>query len=257
LYNTHMLCELEVSKGVSEHSEKQISNIKTRYQVGKRFAEELLSKEHITWLDIGTNLGYGLPILNFDGKGTLLAIDLKSDYLKMAKEKNSSVETQVMDGCRLGLRNESIDAVSCFEVIEHVACQEASEMLYDIHRVLKPDGVLTLSTPNRGSSGQRRTSPDHKHEYTSEEMEGLFASSGFERIEQLGQSFIEEGSIFSKIFRGARDSYMASYIYYNVLPSSIRMKIRDRLQRQLKGDEIRKPVGNETPKNLFYVCKKI
>ena len=90
-----MFCELEVSKGYSEHSEKQISNIKTRYQVGKRFAEELLSQEHITWLDIGTNLGYGLPILNFDGKGTLLAIDLKSEYLKLAREKTASLRLRL------------------------------------------------------------------------------------------------------------------------------------------------------------------
>ena len=162
-----------------------------------------------------------------------------------------------MDGCRLGLKNESVDAVSCFEVIEHVSTMDALEMLYNIHRVLKPDGILALSTPNRGSCGQRRTSPDHKHEYTSEEMDELFASTGFEPVEKLGQSFIKEGSLFSKVFRGARDSYMASYIYYNVLPGSVRMKIRDRLQNQLKGDEVRKPVGSETPKNLFYVCKKI
>lgn len=250
--------ELDKDRGYWETSlsARVISDIKARYGFGKKSALELLPKENIVWLDIGANKGFGLSELNFDSKAVVLAIDIDKEYLNEAKKNNPEVSTLIMDGCMLGLNAGSVDSISCFEVIEHVSCTEATNMLREIYRVLKLGGVLILSTPNKGASGKRRTSPDHQHEYTPQEMDYLLKNSGFGIVDMLGQGFIKEENLFSKIYRGARDSYLASFIYYNILPTRIRLKIRDGLQNQLQGDVIRNPKDNETPKNLFYVCQK-
>ena len=251
-----MSCEFNIDQGYKESSQQQILNTRFRYRFGKEFVLDLLPTDDIVWLDIGTNQGYGLPELSFNGKGAVFAIDLDSKYLNEAKLNNPHVNAQIMDGCNLAFKDESINSVSCFEVIEHVSCAEALEMIQEIHRVLKPSGILILSTPNRGASGKRRTSPDHKHEYTPREMNELLDNNGFCILEKLGLGFIKEGSLLSKIYRGARDSSLASYAYYNILPATLRMKFRDHLQSQLQTDRIRKPKDGETTKNLYYICQK-
>ncbi len=45
-----------------------------------------------------------------------------------------------------GIENDQFDAVVMLEVIEHVV--NAEHLLSELHRVLKPGGVLVLSTPN-------------------------------------------------------------------------------------------------------------
>jgi SAM-dependent methyltransferase len=49
------------------------------------------------------------------------------------------------DGKKLPFNNQSFDAIVCFEVFEHVFNVE--EVLSEIYRVLKPDGLLLISIP--------------------------------------------------------------------------------------------------------------
>ena len=45
------------------------------------------------------------------------------------------------------LASQSIDVVVCFETIEHL--EQQAELLDEIKRVLTPDGVLVISSPDR------------------------------------------------------------------------------------------------------------
>lgn len=58
-------------------------------------------------------------------------------------------ETQIDDLSRIS--HNSIDGIAFLEVIEHLTLQQASEVLKAFYRVLKPKGVLVISTPNRKS----------------------------------------------------------------------------------------------------------
>lgn len=94
--------------------------------------------------------------------------------------------------------DESFDTVICCELLEHLA-KDPMHMMSEIHRVLKPNGTLVLTTPNAVSIRALRAVmqgthpnlfskyvmpvllPETKHvrEYTPKELLRLFADSGF------------------------------------------------------------------------------
>jgi len=91
----------------------------------------------------------------------------------------------------LAVREQRFDTVICLDLLEHVYARDL--LLQEIRRALKPRGTMLLSVPNRGTSWKRRldraglfsySDPDHKIEYTLEELEAELGKNGF-RIEHL------------------------------------------------------------------------
>jgi 2-polyprenyl-3-methyl-5-hydroxy-6-metoxy-1,4-benzoquinol methylase len=54
----------------------------------------------------------------------------------------------IQSGTALALESESVDIVLLTEVIEHLLPDESSRVVKEIHRVLRPGGMLYLTTPN-------------------------------------------------------------------------------------------------------------
>lgn len=65
--------------------------------------------------------------------------------------------------------DQSFDSVVSFQVIEHI--QDDQFFLKEIHRVLRPGGVILVTTPNRPMSLSRN--PWHVREYTADELASL------------------------------------------------------------------------------------
>src|SRR5206468_2201275 len=84
--------------------------------------------------------------------------------------ERSNLRFLVADCCQLSLRSESAEGVVCFEVIEHLLDQEM--FLGDIRRVLKRDGLLVISTPNRVfyTEARNETNPFHTREFDFQEF---------------------------------------------------------------------------------------
>jgi SAM-dependent methyltransferase len=87
----------------------------------------------------------------------------------------------------LPLRTESFDVVLFFDVLEHLNRRDQS--LQEVHRLLKPEGKLVLSVPNRETAWKRRlrsaglfyySDADHKTEYTWDELREELNRNGFE-----------------------------------------------------------------------------
>ena len=122
-------------------------------------------------LDIGCGLGHGTWLFVVNDAEQVITIDLdKTKTLQVhgfcSKFKNCS--TLVMDAQKLGFKDRSIQVVTCFEVIEHILKPDL--LLSEIKRILKPDGVLFLTTPNRAKRllpFQRPWNREHLREYTS------------------------------------------------------------------------------------------
>lgn len=101
----------------------------------------------------------------------------------------------------LGIPGESFDAVTIWHVLEHVPTP--ASLLDEIHRILRPGGVLLVSVPNFGSPEARASGPAWFHldvprhlvHFTPDTLVGALRGSGFE---PLGTSwFTPEFDAFS------------------------------------------------------------
>ncbi len=112
-------------------------------------------------VDIG---GFGellLLLWKFLGVTSLRGVSLEGDLVaygngKLLQADDPAVECHIpIDQCnlerdRLKYPCDSVDMVTCFEVLEHLRVDPIF-MLIEINRILRPGGILFLSTPN-GSS---------------------------------------------------------------------------------------------------------
>ena len=85
--------------------------------------------------------------------------------------------------------DESIDLVYSGQSIEHVPVDVADKVLDGALRVLRPGGVLALDTPNARVTRLQQPElidPDHKYEYSPEELDEKLTRAGFDIVERKG-----------------------------------------------------------------------
>ena len=163
------------------------------------FRGELVEAEHLAryrWaagavagrevLDAGCGEGYGARLLVRVGKAArCTGIDVDEGAVAGAREAYGGEEAlafEAADVTRLPFEDASFDVVTCFETIEHVAAQQ--EAVAELARVLRPDGVLLISSPNRGVYPPGN--PFHERELTAPEFEQLLRRS-FAHVELARQ----------------------------------------------------------------------
>lgn len=89
----------------------------------------------------------------------------------------------------------SFDLVVSGESIEHVTQAEARSIVREAWRVLRPGGYLALDTPNARVTRLQQAAlidPDHKREYTHQQMARMLRAGGFEIVEARGISYAGE-----------------------------------------------------------------
>lgn len=95
-------------------------------------------------LEVGCGAGH---IIEKIKTGKLYGIDISEIQIERAKKKlNDRVELKKAAGENIPYDNKFFDKVLCSEVIEHVL--DPREVLKEISRVMKDDGILSLSIPN-------------------------------------------------------------------------------------------------------------
>ena len=79
-----------------------------------------------------------------------LDFSAKSVEAIVAKGGNDSrfIGASLVDGLPTGLRAQSFDAVLLIEVIEHLSDEHLELTIQEIRRLLRPKGVLLVTTPN-------------------------------------------------------------------------------------------------------------
>src|ERR1035437_3295480 len=101
-------------------------------------------------LDLACGEGYG-SFLMASVAAKVTGVDVSAEAVKHANSnyaiKANNLKFQKGSAASLKLRDASFDVVVSFETIEHL--DEQSKMLAEIRRVLRPDGVLIISSPNR------------------------------------------------------------------------------------------------------------
>jgi SAM-dependent methyltransferase len=126
-------------------------------------------------LDWGCNSGYGLDILQ---RTAARAAGLDSSQAAVSEARSRLPEIaehiRLYDGKTPPFERSSFDAVTSFQVIEHVACYDA--YFAGIAHVLKPTGCAMFTTPNRIHRllpGMKPWNPYHVTEFSPSELESL------------------------------------------------------------------------------------
>lgn len=153
-------------------------------------------------LDWGCGLGgflSTLAALPIARELRLYGLDLLPDSVDSTKERVPQADVRLLEppGLKGPWPDSSFDRIFLLDVLEHVPDPES--LLSELHRLLKPGGILTISTPDRwafykrpgagrvGSLifnlrrllGKEWVDPTHRIEYTRGELKGLLARSPF------------------------------------------------------------------------------
>jgi ubiquinone/menaquinone biosynthesis C-methylase UbiE len=103
-----------------------------------------------TVLDIGCSGGLFSTLAM--GKGSrVIGMDVDLSSLKAAKLSAPMADFALGSGEALPYRDETYDAVVMLDVLEHVPSERKT--LDEVDRVLRPDGKLIISVPNKGRFG--------------------------------------------------------------------------------------------------------
>jgi len=147
-------------------------------------------------VDLASGEGYGSNLLA-NHCHHVFSIDINREAVSHARRKypRENITFLQGDATRVPLATHSADVFVSFETIEHH--DEHIEMLDEIKRVLKPDGFLVISSPDRYhySDLPRYRNTYHMKELYEEEFKRLIASY-FEICLYFSQRTIA-GSIFA------------------------------------------------------------
>ncbi|RKQ30512.1 class I SAM-dependent methyltransferase [Oceanobacillus halophilus] len=143
-----------------------------RYHFAARYANGRI-------LDFACGSGYGSQIIAKQCKNNiteLIGIDYEEEAIKYAKQKYyhplaTFIQGDVLD-TSLSDRLGHFDVILSFETIEHINKEE--RFLSNIYRLLKPNGILLLSTPFGEGRGIPSGQEFHVHQLTEEEFRSLF-----------------------------------------------------------------------------------
>jgi SAM-dependent methyltransferase len=96
-------------------------------------------------------------LLRHEGRGRWVAVDLLEDEISRWRTVDPDLDLRVEDARSLGFADGSFDAVACVSVIEHVAGDGDALAMQEMWRVLRPGGVLHLTTNVSARPGEVRT----------------------------------------------------------------------------------------------------
>lgn len=190
--------------------------IKSRLQIYLPYVAKLLSQSSkpIVAIDLGCGRGEWIELLCEHGVKAR-GVDLDDSMLKESKNLNLDVAKKDTLAVLKEIPDESISVVSAFQLIEHLQFEVLADIVRESFRVLRPEGVLILETPNYEnidvSTKTFHFDPTHIAPIPYELLEYLIVSNGFansikllinEDKEMNDQSYV---SLHSVLFGAARD----------------------------------------------------
>lgn len=113
-----------------------------RYAIASKFVKEKVV------LDIASGEGYGSNLMS-DYASFVYGVDIDNNVIEKAKFKyrKNNIKFFVGSTSNIPLEDNSIDVVVSYETLEHT--DEHERMLQEIKRVLRPNGISIISTPDK------------------------------------------------------------------------------------------------------------
>jgi SAM-dependent methyltransferase len=171
-------------------------------------------------LEIGAGEGYGAALLA-ERAPVVLALDYDAAAIGHLLRTYPALAAVRGNLAVLPVAGESIDTVVSLQVIEHV--WDHPQFLAECARVLRPGGLLVLSTPNRltfSPGAEKPVNPFHTHEFTAAELCRLLTGAGLTvtgvrglfagpRLAALDQRHAEQGGFTAAQLAGPPDHWPA------------------------------------------------
>lgn len=112
------------------------------------FSWEHISSNSEAHFDFGCNKGVFLNSLKSKGLDRLVGVDISSEAIAQAQLQYPSLEIKhIQKATPLPFENGQFTSITIMAVIEHV--YEQKELLDELNRVLKDDGILIITVPGK------------------------------------------------------------------------------------------------------------
>jgi ubiquinone/menaquinone biosynthesis C-methylase UbiE len=193
-------------------------------------------------LDIGCGTGYGSQLLLDAGAIEVVGVDISNESISYAREQyNRSIKFIVSDA--ESYKEGQYDLVVSFETIEHL--ENRQRYLSNLYEMLKDDGVLIISTPNKALTSPMREPYNprnkwHKYEYSKKIFAKTLKCSGFCIEGMYGQYLfpsIYDIEVFTKLVWVMKGWFGLSQIVSSMVPEIL-------------------PLSNKAAYFLVFVLKK-
>ena len=149
-------------------------------------------------LDIASGEGYGSAMLA-NSADRVIGVDISTKVVEYARRRYQKENLEYLAGgcAEIPLPDASIDLVVSFETIEHHDQHE--KMMEEIKRVLRPDGMLLISSPDKYHFSDKcgHVNPFHVKELYESEFKELLKNY-FSNIAYFGQRIVYGSGIFAE-----------------------------------------------------------
>ena len=174
---------------------------KIRLEHYHRYAAVLDAVKGKVVLDVACGEGYGSSLMS-EVADSVVGVDISDEAVSHATVAYAKPKLKFLMGSAIALEFEdaAFDVVVSFETIEHLA--EQAQMLAEIRRVLRPEGVLIISSPNRPvySEESGEHNEFHVKELDFNEFDELL-NKQFQHIQYFGQRMLM-GSVIKPLEGG-------------------------------------------------------
>ncbi|MDY7577607.1 glycosyltransferase [Herbaspirillum sp. RTI4] len=158
-------------------------------------------------LDIASGEGYGSSILS-EVAADVTGVDISGEAVAHASARYQRSNLRFLQGdcAAIPLPDHSVDLIVSFETIEHH--EHHQEMMQEFKRILRPDGVVLISNPDRHyySDVPNYKNPYHVKELYEQEFKALLGSY-FTNTRYFGQRLVYGSAIFPEEGQAALSSY--------------------------------------------------
>jgi len=152
-------------------------------------------------LDVGCGMGRDVEYF-MEEKLDVIGIDLSKKMIDEAKKRVKKGKFKVMDFTKMSFKDETFDGVWSMAAFFHIPHENMTEVLKEMNRVLKKNGVIYVAV-KEGEGEKEVVTPKYKDQprvfvlYKQIEMEEFLKETGFSIInsttsqEELGDRWVE------------------------------------------------------------------
>jgi len=154
------------------------------------FASRFCNQKNV--LDIACGEGFGSNYLSKNAE-FVLGVDIAPDIIEHAKKKynHQRLDFMVSNAVSVPLESENFDVIVSFETLEHLSKDDQHLFIKEMVRLMKEDGTLIISTPNKKvySDDANYSNPFHLSEFYKQEFMS-FLTEHFKNITIFSQQVI-------------------------------------------------------------------